>query len=277
MKIKDNNSLLLLFQHKDILRQEITDFYDNLSIPENKIAKSAQYVLSTHGKCIRGSIVQTIGMICSIDIKLATRIAAIIEVIHTATIIQDDLPSIDDDDIRRGKASCHIKFDESTAILLSTDLLLLSIKKMCDVAIKPKSIAYLISKIREIYLGQVLDIELQKHGKNKEKILDIYKYKTGSLFSLSMTILHSILEIDDINVFQHLEQFGYYIGIIFQINDDIIDHTEPSIVSVYGKDYTDQYKSNLLKKINNDITPRLPDDYRVFCSRLIEYISTHKY
>ncbi len=229
---------------------------------KNKLDKSSLsnamfYGSMNGGKRIRPFLVMESAKIAKISLNDALIIASCIECIHSYSLIHDDLPSMDNDDYRRGKLSTHRKFNEATAILagdalhdLAFELLSGDISKK-DNSTKLKLINYLSLCIghKGLALGQALDLEFENKKLSKNKILDMYSRKTGKLFEFSFSAPF-ILKDKNKKDIQFAKEFGMLFGLIFQVIDDLIDEigTFKKIGKTPGKD-VEQGKSTLLQLI----------------------------
>ena len=150
-----------------------------------------KYGLFPVGKKIRSKILIDIGSLLSIDYKTLIAIGSAVECIHAYTLIHDDLPCMDDDKIRRGKPSTHIKFGESTAILAGNSLQTIACEILAspNLKISEKIKVNLIKKLSEcsghlgVAGGQYLDLSYEKKQVSKIKIIEMEIKKTGKLFS----------------------------------------------------------------------------------------------
>ncbi len=229
---------------------------------KNKLDKSSLsnamfYGSMNGGKRIRPFLVMESAKIAKISSNDALIIASCIECIHSYSLIHDDLPSMDNDDYRRGKLSTHKKFNEATAILagdalhdLAFELLSGNISKKNN-SNKLKLINYLSLCIghKGLALGQALDLEFENKKLSKNKILDMYSRKTGKLFEFSFAAPFILKDKSKIEI-QFAKDYGMLFGLIFQIIDDLIDEigTFKKIGKTPGKD-VEQGKSTLLKLI----------------------------
>ena len=203
---------------------------------KTNLISSMKYGLFPGGKKIRSKILLDIGSLFKINYKTLIKIGAAIECIHAYSLIHDDLPCMDDDSIRRGKLSTHIKFNESIAILAGNSLLtmafeILSYKKLM---ISNKIKVNLIKKLSEcsghtgIAGGQFLDLSFEKKKISQKKIIDMAEKKTGKLFSFCC-VAPAIIKNKDTNSIKFFEKIGSEIGLLFQITDDLIDYRGKSI------------------------------------------------
>ena len=157
----------------------------------SKLIPAMKYGLFPGGKKIRSKILIDIGSLLSIDYKTLITIGSAVECIHAYTLIHDDLPCMDDDKIRRGKPSTHIKFGESTAILAGNSLQTIACEILAspNLKISEKIKVNLIKKLSEcsghlgVAGGQYLDISYEKKKVSKKKIIEMEIKKTGQLFS----------------------------------------------------------------------------------------------
>ena len=188
------------------------------------------YSLFPGGKKIRSKILIDIGSLVSIDYKTLIAIGSAVECIHAYTLIHDDLPCMDDDKIRRGKASTHIKFGESTAILAGNSLQTMACEILAspNLKISEKIKVNLIKKLSEcsghlgVAGGQYLDLSYEKKKISKKKIIEMEIKKTGKLFSFCCAAPAIIKKKNNQEV-KFFENIGANIGLLFQISDDLID------------------------------------------------------
>ena len=196
----------------------------------SKLVQAMKYSLFPGGKKIRSKILVDIGSLLSVDYKTLIAIGAAVECIHAYSLIHDDLPCMDDDKIRRGKPSTHVKFGESTAVLAGNSLQTMACEILAShsLKIKNESKINLIKKLSEcsghlgIAGGQYLDLKYEKKKISKSKIIEMEKKKTGKLFSFCC-VAPAIIKKKDNREIKFFEDIGLNIGLIFQIADDLID------------------------------------------------------
>ncbi|MFY7698630.1 MAG: polyprenyl synthetase family protein [Legionella sp.] len=202
-------------------------------IPSPKLKEAILYALFPGGKRLRPMLVYLCGELLATDIHHLDIIAASIEITHCYSLIHDDLPAMDNDDIRRGKASCHRAFDEATAILagdgmqaLAIQLLLTHLSSNLSAEKKLAIIYELVnaSGTAGMVSGQSLDlVELgQETMVSEHRLIEIHQLKTGQLISacINMVIQASDVEGETVNV---LQKFGNDLGLLFQMQDDYLD------------------------------------------------------
>ena len=206
------------------------------------IIEPMRYSSLSKSKYIRSLLVYATGSALDIKPKLLDQPALAIELIHTYSLIHDDLPCMDDDDIRRGLPSCHVAYSESSAILAGDALQslafqILSEKKYKDIseAIYLKWINYLSRSIgyEGIAGGQFLDLSINNKNAELEYLNHIYSLKTSSL--IKACIMMPVMLKDNLKPSDSLkfEEFGHILGISFQIKDDLLGYTSSS--KVLGK------------------------------------------
>ena len=220
---KDTN----LFLKKFIKKQKRTE-----------LITAMEYGLFPGGKKIRSKILLDIGAIFKIEYKTLIAIGAAVECIHAYSLIHDDLPCMDNDKLRRGKPSTHIKFGESTAVLAGNSLLIMAFEILTNSSLKidERTKVNLVRKLSEssghlgIAGGQYLDLSFEKKKISKNKIIDMEIKKTGKLFSFCCAVPAIIKKKSnkDINFFENI---GANIGLLFQIADDLIDFNGSSKVA----------------------------------------------
>ena len=229
----------------------------NRKLDKSILSKAMYYGCINGGKRIRPFLVMEAAKIANLSMNDAFIIAASIECIHSYSLIHDDLPSMDNDDFRRGKLSTHKKFNEATAILAGDALHDLAFELISgnlyskDNKSKLELINYLSLSIGHngLALGQNLDLEFENKKHSKNEILNMYSRKTGKLFEYSFSAPF-ILKNKSKTDIQFAKEYGMLFGLIFQVIDDLIDEigSFKKIGKTPGKD-VDQGKSTLLQLI----------------------------
>tara|TARA_A100001011_G_scaffold3692_1_gene4251 strand:- start:2222 stop:3094 length:873 start_codon:yes stop_codon:yes gene_type:complete len=259
---KDTNSFLKKF----IQKQKKTE-----------LVKPIKYGLFSGGKKIRSKILIDIGSIFNLDYKKLIIIGSAVECIHAYSLIHDDLPCMDDDSIRRGKPSTHIKFGESTAVLAGNSLLTMAFEILSHKELKiPENIKIkLINKISEssghrgIAGGQFLDLSFEHKRISKKRIIEMEIKKTGKLFSFCC-LAPLIIKRRNKKEIKLFENIGSDIGLLFQVADDLIDYRgnsfkagkktgkdkkkgKATLISLLGYKNTIKYANNLILKIQKKL------------------------
>ena len=197
---------------------------------KTELVGAMEYSLFPGGKKIRSKILLDIGAIFKIEYKTLIAIGAAVECIHAYSLIHDDLPCMDNDKLRRGKPSTHIKFGESTAVLAGNSLLTMAFEILTssNFKIDKKTKVDLVKKLSEtsghlgIAGGQYLDLSFEKKKISKDKIIDMEIKKTGKLFSFCCAVPAIIKKKNNKDI-KFFENIGSNIGLLFQIADDLID------------------------------------------------------
>ena len=216
------------------------------------------YGLFPGGKKIRSKILLDMGSLFKIDYKILIIIGAAVECIHAYSLIHDDLPCMDDDNLRRGKLSTHIKFGESTAVLAGNSLLTMAFEILTsnDLRVNENIKIKLINKLSKcsghlgIAGGQYLDLSFEKKKISKNKIIDMEIKKTGKLFSFCC-MAPAIIKKKKSKEISFFENIGANIGLLFQIADDLIDFKGTSKIAgkKTGKDKK-KGKATLISLLN---------------------------
>ena len=212
---------------------------------KTELVAPMEYGLFPGGKKIRSKILLDIGAIFKIQYKTLISIGAAVECIHAYSLIHDDLPCMDNDKLRRGKPSTHIKFGESTAVLAGNSLLTMAFEILTssNLKINAKTKVDLVQKLSEtsghqgIAGGQYLDLSFENKTISKNRIINMEIKKTGKLFSFCCAVPAIIKrkKNKDIKLFENI---GANIGLLFQIADDMIDFkgTTKIVGKITGKD-----------------------------------------
>ena len=195
------------------------------------LLRAMNYGLFPGGKKIRSKIMVDVGKIFSINYKTLIIVGAAVECVHAYSLIHDDLPSMDNDYIRRGKLTTHIKFGEATAILAGNSLLTVAFEILSDkkLNLKDKTKNMLIKKLSKcaghsgIAGGQLLDLNFEKKNIPFKKIVNMQLKKTGKLFSYCSSV-PAIIKNSSAKKINNFEAIGLDIGLLFQITDDLIDY-----------------------------------------------------
>jgi len=216
--------------NKAIIHKEIRKHLDKLAIPE-RLKSAMIYSIEAGGKKIRPILVMASYETYGQDKDKVISTAVALEMIHTYSLIHDDLPAMDDDDLRRGYPTNHIQFDEATAILAGDALLTYSFEIIAnDPKLSSNEKVNIIQMLsshsgpKGMVSGQILDMEAENHPVTLEELENIHNLKTGRLLSFAITS-GAYLSGATTDQIEHLSTFSYYLGLIFQVQDDILDVT----------------------------------------------------
>ncbi len=255
----------------DQLKQEINDRLIELLQPlkDGCVKDAMEYSLLAPGKRLRPILFLSVLRSYQIDYHRYIDIACAIEMIHTYSLIHDDLPGMDNDDLRRGRLTCHKKFDEATAILAGDALLnlgvnvILNIDLNADLKVKLVQRLYEASGVNGMIYGQQLDIAFENKKANLEQLKTIHKHKTGELIAVSLQLASLIANDED---YDHWTQIGFDLGLAFQIQDDILDVTgnEETLGKKVGSDL-DNHKSTYVSLLGLEKSQHIIDDLFQSC------------
>ncbi|MBT3929826.1 MAG: polyprenyl synthetase family protein [Rhodospirillaceae bacterium] len=190
-----------------------------------------RYASLAGGKRLRPFLVLSAAEICGGDRQVALRVASAVEMMHTYSLVHDDLPAMDDDDLRRGQPTLHKKFDEATAILAGDALLTLAFEVLADprTHADPGIRAELVLGLARaggpdgMAGGQMLDLQAERQPVEDDAgIMRLESMKTGALFAWSCEAGAVAAGADGV-ARRHLREFGADFGLAFQITDDILD------------------------------------------------------
>ena len=264
----------------------------------SELILAMEYGLFPGGKKIRSKILLDIGNIFKIRYKTLIIIGAAVECIHAYSLIHDDLPCMDNDNLRRGKPSTHIKFGESTAVLAGNSLLTMAFEILTSSNLKTneKTKVDLVKKLSEcsghlgIAGGQYLDLSFEKKKISQNRIIDMEIKKTGKLFSFCFAVPAIIKRKNpkDIKIFENI---GANVGLLFQIADDLIDFKGSSkivgkktgkdkkkgkatLISLLGYQNVIKYSDKIKFKIINDLKKYSPRSKSL--GETLDYILTRK-
>ncbi len=257
---------------------EVNKFLKNYLAKQKKtdLIIPIKYGLFPGGKKIRSKLIFDVGKIFNVEKKYLLYLSSAVECIHAYSLIHDDLPCMDDDDIRRGKLTTHKKFGESTAVLAGNSLLTLAFEILSDPKFninnnKKISLINLISQSsghQGIAGGQFLDLNYERKKVSKQKVIDMEIKKTGKLFSFSC--LSPVILTNKKDQIKKFSIIGEKIGLLFQIADDLIDYSSSSktagkktnkdskkgkatLISLLGYKNAIKYASKLKKEIFNSL------------------------
>ena len=265
---------------------------------KTNLIPAMRYGLFSGGKKIRSKILIDIGYLFNVNYKILIKIGAAVECIHAYSLIHDDLPCMDNDKLRRGKASTHIRFGESTAVLAGNSLLTMAFEILSDsnLNISEKKKINLIKRLSEcsghmgIAGGQFLDLSFEKKKISKKKIIDMEIKKTGKLFSFCC-MAPAIIKNKDFNIVNFFKKMGEDIGLLFQIADDLIDYKglaknvgkktkkdqkkgKATLISLLGYKNTIKYSNKIKSKIIKDLKQYGSSSQNI--NETLNYILTRK-
>lgn len=220
----------IIEKYCEIINEHIPDYIPQANDGQLSVTRAMKYSLINGGKRLRPILVLEFCKMCGGDVDKAMDYACAIEFIHTYSLIHDDLPCMDDDDVRRGNPSCHKMFGESTALLAGDALLthafdaVASSELSCEQNIKAVSLLAQNAGVGGMIGGQVLDLKFEDQEPSISDLVSVHKLKTGALISAAC-LLGCIAGNGSEEQLQAASKFAYYLGVAFQIKDDILDVT----------------------------------------------------
>ena len=231
---------------KDLFEKELYAFIDKLSLSDEVLIEAIKYSVKAGGKRIRPVLMIETAKLLGVSIEEIMPFAISIELIHTYSLIHDDLPAMDNDDYRRGKLTNHKVYGEAMAILAGDALLNLAYETMlrASLSINKMNATRLISRFagyKGMIGGQATDVRYEGKPLDEEVLKFIHANKTGKLLTASVLAPSCIA--GDVYI-ENLRQYGENLGMLFQVTDDILDAT--STTDVLGKTVLKDAKSNKL-------------------------------
>lgn len=242
------------------------EYHLNL-LNKSVVTDAMTYSVKNGGKRIRPFLALEFAKACGGDLETALDFGCAIEMIHTYSLIHDDLPCMDNDDMRRGKPSCHIAFGEDNALLAGDALLTYAFKLITLANNLPaintiSAVRYLSEYANGMIDGQVLDLQFEKTNPTVEEVLSMYKLKTGCLLiaSCQLGCLASDKWSQGINNVAY--EYAVNLGLAFQIQDDILDiiSDEATLGKPVGSDEKNE-KSTIVKFFGLEKAKELVNEY----------------
>jgi geranylgeranyl pyrophosphate synthase len=237
--------------------QDLKDFFSEVStlvnaeldwlIPETgpgpqSLRDAMRWSLFGGGKHFRPALLFAVGRTFGASDAHLARVAASVEMLHTYSLIHDDLPSMDDDELRRGQATCHVKFGESTAILAGDALQALSFQAIAEdtrlpVEVRHELILELSRAAAKMVQGQQLDLEGEGKDLSLDEVRNIHANKTGALIAFS-GIAGGLIANVDASTLDRIRRYAMELGLLFQVTDDLLDITQTTqqLGKTAGKD-----------------------------------------
>jgi geranylgeranyl pyrophosphate synthase len=222
----------LLAGSRALVEVELNSLLPSSASAPEKIHQAIRWSVFAGGKRFRPALLLAVGQAFGAPIKILLKTAAAFEMVHTYSLIHDDLPAMDNDDLRRGRPTCHVRFDEATAILAGDALQTLAFKTIAqdDELIFETRIA-LISELASaagtpdgMVAGQAFDMEAETHQVNSAQLEEIHRLKTGALI-VAAARCGAIIGGASERELEAVTSYGSHLGLLFQITDDFLDVT----------------------------------------------------
>ncbi len=200
--------------------------------PEGQLMDAVRYAALLGGKRVRPYLTLHTAALFNVDPKCALRVAAAVEMVHCYSLVHDDLPAMDDDDLRRGKPTCHVQFDEATAILAGDALLTRAFEVLSEEGTHQDAMVR-VALVKELAKsagafgmvgGQMLDLVAHQHDLDMSEVARLQRMKTGGLINYAC-MSGGILGKASDSAMHKLHGFAHDLGLAFQIVDDLLDAT----------------------------------------------------
>jgi len=201
---------------------------------EARLAEAMRYATLNGGKRLRAFLVMESAALFSVNETCAARVAASVEMIHAYSLVHDDLPAMDDDDLRRGRPTCHRAYDEATAVLVGDALQPLAFEVLARDPSLPASAEVRLRLVELLAQasgsfgmagGQAIDLTVKGHRIELASLEAMHERKTGALIRASVMMAAACVPGLPAGAWSALQSFAQAIGLAFQIQDDVLDVT----------------------------------------------------
>lgn len=268
----------------------LQDFLPPENMPCEQLHQAMRYSTLSGGKRLRAALVYATGQAFGASMSALDYPAAAVECIHAYSLIHDDLPCMDDDDLRRGQPTCHKAFDEATAVLAGDALQAFAFELIANarlnLGLKMVQVLAQCSGAPGMVGGQMQDMLAESSTLSLEALETLHLGKTGALISASVMLGALAAGYDEPSIMRQLHQFGTGLGLAFQIQDDILDVTSDTqtlgktakadierskctFVSLLGVEGAQQKAKEIILLAQDKLRP-LPQDTKV-----LEALSTY--
>ncbi len=288
-------------ERKESIQAYLKVYLEGKTSLQKEVYEAMLYSVMAGGKRLRPLILEESFKLFKDEDETIHAFVAAIEMIHTYSLIHDDLPAMDDDELRRGKPTCHVAFGEDIAILAGDALLNLAFEVMLEATLKYdlgkkglKAMQCLANKAgaEGMIGGQIVDITTEGKKVGQEVVDFIHLYKTSALIEAAFMMGGFLAGVDKETIMR-LERIGRFIGLAFQIQDDILDVTsseerlgkpinsdkknhKTTYIDLKGLEISREDVSNYLTQADREIT-RLGSDKVDFMKDLVEFIRNRDY
>ena len=230
--MKSVSEKTLLAESRALVEVELNNLLPSAAEAPEKVHQAIRWSMFAGGKRFRPALVLATGEAFDAEVPVLIKTACAFEMIHTYSLIHDDLPAMDDDDLRRGRPTCHVRFGEATAILAGDALQTLAFRTIAeDELLDLATRVALISELARasgtpegMVAGQALDMEAEARQVNAAELEAIHRHKTGALIvaaARSGAIIGRATEAE----LECVTSYAAHLGLLFQITDDLLDVT----------------------------------------------------
>jgi geranylgeranyl pyrophosphate synthase len=222
----------LLASSRALVELELNKLLPLAGTAPEKIHQAIRWSVFAGGKRFRPALLLAVGQTFSAPVEILIRTACAFEMVHTYSLIHDDLPAMDDDELRRGRPTCHVRFDEATAILAGDALQTLAFQTIAeDAGLDAETRIALIAELAHaaatpdgMVAGQALDMEAETRQVSRAQLEEIHRLKTGALIRAAARC-GAIIGGADESELVAVTSYGSHLGLLFQITDDFLDVT----------------------------------------------------
>ena len=204
---------------------------DTKELYSSKLIEAMHYSTLNGGKRLRAMFVYAAGEVLGADPKLLDYPASAVEMIHAYSLVHDDMPVMDNDDLRRGKPTCHKAYGEATALLTGDALQSLAFETLCKGPLSSQQQISMIkvlasySGVKGMAGGQAIDLESVGQGLTVNELQQMHELKTGALIQASLQMGALASQAVTEKILQQFAKYGAYLGLAFQVHDDVLDVT----------------------------------------------------
>ncbi len=267
-----------LNQYTDRINQQLKSWLPKETEPPIILHQAMRYAVLGGGKRIRPALLYATGTALGTELEQLDTAACAVELMHSYSLVHDDLPAMDNDDLRRGLPTCHKAFDEATAILAGDAIQALAFSILANDTRSSQQRVTLIQLLAEssgsrgMAGGQAIDLASVNKQLNRNEIEQMHRLKTGALIKASVLMAVAASDISNPDVYRSFAYFADCIGLAFQIRDDILDiqadtdvlgkpqgsdaaQNKPTYPSIMGIEEAEKVATDLLEKALDEIKP----------------------
>lgn len=266
----------------ELIEAELEKQLSAIEAHSPELCEAMKYATLGGGKRIRGILCLEFARMFGGSEQAALKYAAAVEMMHASSLVHDDLPALDNDDVRRGKPSCHKKYSEHTAILVGDALICQALALCAENGTRAVGVLARAGGADGIASGQMLDIDSENKKISYEELLKLQSLKTGKLMSASALLGALCCTISDACL-SAAETFGAKLGLAFQIQDDLLDAAEGGSDDERGlATFLTFMSESEAKEVSDDLIRECKElistyDRAEFLTMLCEYLAERTY
>ena len=245
-----------LIKYQQRVNQLLTHYLLDPAPLSEPLHDAMRYAVLNGGKRLRPLLVYTLGTALGSSLESLDQVACALELIHAYSLIHDDLPSMDNDDWRRGKPSCHKKFGDSMALLAGDSLQALAFDVLLKAPLSPEKLIKMLNVLVKaagpwgMVAGQAMEFSSNASSADKSSVETIHALKTGTLFAAALELAGIVADLPKEQLLT-LSQIGNRLGLVYQLQDDVCDNEcsrywqDPSIRETYLQGLAEQILKDL--------------------------------